>query len=173
MHLLLNVTESGNKFNGLAILLGDHWYDLSSFLSLSLPSLDELDSDTAAYTEEENLSNLTILISALKDLVFEIISNKVDDKLAETDHKISESIDKAGVVIDAIKEQGSESEEVQESDKVEKILDFVQKGLNVAGSLLSGEEDQDYFEELFARPTESVYLPTAGLEKVQLITDEE
>ena len=72
MYLLISVKESGTKITGVAVLLGDHWYDIGRIVNL----LQEDDKEGEKDEESEGLFSLVLALA--KELIVNTVSDRIE-----------------------------------------------------------------------------------------------
>lgn len=148
-YILLALNESGTKMNGAAALIGDRWVNLSPFIEIT-EGLKASAADPEGAGEEQK--NVLDLVSGLTEEQWESL------------------FDLLQAVRDMVLPGSAREEDTETETETSKMGQIFGNVLNLAVSAAAySMADEEEKKEGLLLPAKTQYLPTEGLEKVQLM----
>ena len=144
-YMLFNVTESGTKVNGAAVLAGDRWIDVGKYAAEAMKTVENAESKSESIPDISDID-----LDGMADDLMKLLDSFAGD---EEDEDTSDVL-----------------EEENGYDTVDLILAGLDNVINVVEYLNTPEEDRpESLDSVIMMPAVEEKLPTKGLDKVQLI----
>ena len=159
LYLLMNITASGTKINGAALLLGNQWINATPYLEALNSAIEKM---PEAEESGEDVKDETPLDEEQMDELLEEVVSTLSGLFEDTEEtEETEEVEEASV-------QAEDQTGITKTGDT--VLAIAETLMNLVDYLLTDEEERTgTIEDILTLPAETVYLPTKGLSEIQLI----